>query len=180
MWVGYMDGDQISYTPQKQTQLVGSVCRASPESNCCSETNLAAHAGWSKPLPPPYFLLSIHPSLPPFPFLSLQFSSSRALLFGRHSETEGEGGRKGWESLGMRRGKKMGKGSLLSEIMLWISLERPGVFGLAWRLADDRGRWSWKRVINKHFNRAGERCRQASGHGPSLGSLAPLQVTLHE
>lgn len=93
MWVGYMDGDQISYTPQKQTQLVGSVCRASPESNCCSETNLAAHAGWSKPLPPPSFLLSIHPSLPPFPFLSLQFSSSRALLFGRHSETEGEGGR---------------------------------------------------------------------------------------
>lgn len=80
----------------------------------------------------------------------------------------------------MRRGKKMGKGSLLSEIMLWISLERPGVFGLAWRLADDRGRWSWKRVINKHFNRAGERCRQASGNGPSLGSLAPLQVTLHE
>lgn len=82
--------------------------------------------------------------------------------------------------MGMRRGKKRGKGSLLSEIILWISLERPSVFGLAWRLADDRGRWSWKRVINKHFNRAGERCRQASGHGPSLGSLAPLQVTLHE
>lgn len=77
-------------------------------------------------------------------------------------------------------GKKRGKGSLLSEIMLWISLERPSVFGLAWRLADDRGRRSWKRVINKHFNRAGERCRQASGHGPSPGSLAPLQVTLHE
>lgn len=72
MWVGYMDGDQISYTPQKQTQLVGSVCRASPESNCCSETNLAAHAGWSKPLPPPSFLLSIHPSLP---LLSSPFSS---------------------------------------------------------------------------------------------------------
>lgn len=61
----------------------------------------------------------------------------------------------------MRRGKNRGKGSLLSEIMLWISLERLSVFGLAWRLADDRGRWSWKRVINKHFNRAGERCQQA-------------------
>lgn len=80
----------------------------------------------------------------------------------------------------MRRGKNRGKGSLLSEIMLWISLERPSVFRLAWRLADDRGRWSWKRVINKHFNRAGERCRQASGHGPSGGSLAPLQVKLQE
>lgn len=83
--------------------------------------------------------------------------------------------------MGMREGKKKrGKGSLLSEIILWISLERPSVFGLAWRLADDRGRWSWWRVINKHFNRAGKRCRQASGHAPSLGWLAPLQVTKHE
>lgn len=80
----------------------------------------------------------------------------------------------------MKRGEKEGKGFSFSEIMLWISLEQRSVFGLAWRLADDRGRWSWKRVINKHFNRAGERCRPASGLGPSLGWLASLQVTLHE
>lgn len=35
-------------------------------------------------------------------------------------------------------------------------------------------------VINKHFNRAGARCQQALGHGPTPGSLAPLLVTLHE
>lgn len=59
MWVGYTGGDQISFTPQKQTQPVSSVCCASPESNCCSETNLPAHAGWSKPLPRLSFILPL-------------------------------------------------------------------------------------------------------------------------
>lgn len=99
MWVGYMDGDQISYTPQKQTQLVGSVCRASPESNCCSETNLAAHAGRSKPLPPPSFLLSIHPSLPflssPFCLYSVLLSLKRYSLEDTVRQREREGGEGG-------------------------------------------------------------------------------------
>lgn len=117
MWVGYMDGDQISYTPQKQTQLVGSVCRASPESNCCSETNLAAQAGWSKPLPPPSFLLSIHPSLPPslsFPFLSLLSLLSSPLLKRysledtvRQREREGGKGGRVWACEGGKRGERV-------------------------------------------------------------------------
>lgn len=148
MWVGFTGGDQISYTPQKQTQPVGSVCRASPESNCSSETNLAAHAGWSKPLPPLSFLpSSIHP--PPFLFLSpLPLVSSPLLKHYSLEDTvrQREGGEGGHEKGGKR-------GFSFSEIMLWISLEQPSVFGLAWRLADDRGRWSWKRVINKHCNR---------------------------
>lgn len=175
-----MDGDQISYTPQKQTQLVDSVCWASLESNCCSETNLAAHAGWSKPLPLPFFS-SIHPFLSLFlssPPVATQFSP-KALLFGRQWDRS-TGGEERVGVWAWKGGEKWGKASLLSEIMLWISLERPSVFGLAWWLADNRGRWSWKRVINKHFNRVGERCRQASGHGPSMGSLASFQVTLHE
>lgn len=64
--------------------------------------------------------------------------------------------------------------------MLWIAVERPGVFGLAWRLADDRRRWSWRRVINKHFNRLGRGVGRPAGHRPSPGSLAPLQVALHD
>lgn len=167
MWVGSADGDQISYTPQKQTQPVGNVCCASPESNCCSETNLAAHTGWSKPLPLLSFHLSFHPSIPlPFSFSPFCLYSSRLpkRLWKTQLDRGREGGRKGGEAGAVwarEGGKKREKGSLLSEIMLWISLERPSVFGLAWRLADDKGRWSWKRVINKHFNRAEERCRQA-------------------
>lgn len=61
------------------------------------------------------------------------------------------------------------------KIRLQISLERPGVFELAWRLADDRGRWSWWRVINKHFSRTGKKCRQAPVHQPAMSSLAPPQ-----
>lgn len=79
MWLGYTDGDQVSYTPQKQTQPVGSVCHASPESNCCSETNLPAHAGWSEPLA----LLSFLPSITPFLlFLFLSFSLHKKDIWG--------------------------------------------------------------------------------------------------
>lgn len=108
MWVGRTDGDQISYTPQKQTQPVGSVCRASPESNCCSENNLAAHAGWSKPLPPLSFLLSIHPAPPPsFSLLSLVLLSLSITLW----KTQLERGRlEKVGEFGHEEGKKQGKG----------------------------------------------------------------------
>lgn len=81
MWVGYTGGDQISFTPQKQTQPVGSVCCASPESNCCSETNLTARAGWSKPLPPS-FISSIIDQFLSFPLLGLFSSYKKDILGG--------------------------------------------------------------------------------------------------
>lgn len=101
MWVGYTGGDQISFTPQKQTQPVGSVCCASPQSNFCSETNLPAHAGWSKPLPSLSFLQSFTSFLL---FLFLSFSLYKKDISGLKRE----------------------KGTLVSEIMLWISLDWHG------------------------------------------------------
>lgn len=149
MWVGYTGGDQISFTPQKQTQPVSSVCCASPESNCCPETNLPAHARWSKPLPRLSFIL------PLTSFLLLLF-----LSFSPYKE----------DSWGVKEGK-----GVSSSRSYALDQSR-----LAWQLAENRGRQSWKRVINKHFNGTVERCRQASGHGTTLGLLVPLQVTLHE
>lgn len=102
MWVGYTGGDQISFTPQKQTQPVSSVCCASPESNCCPETNLPAHARWSKPLPRLSFIL------PLTSFLLLLF-----LSFSTYKEDI-------WGVL------KREKGSLPPEFMLWISLDWHG------------------------------------------------------
>lgn len=151
MWAGWLAAPTEIRFPlaRKSKHSQSAVCAAHPRSPTAALKPIW-DAGWSKPR---------LPLLPP-PLLSSTFCFE-SVLVSRFGAEE-------WGSAGENA-------SLLSEIRLRISLERPGVFELAWRLADDRGRWSWWRVINKHFSRAGKRCRQASGHQPAVSSLAPLQ-----
>lgn len=137
MWdVGWRP-TEITFPPaRKGKHSQSAVCAAYPRSPTAALKPIW-DAGWSKPHRPTV------PAAPSLPSVLPPSAPSQSSSAAQEPRSWGE------------------NASLLSE----ISLERPGLFELAVRLADGSRRWSCcRRVINKHFSRAREKCRQPSGH----------------